>query len=69
MAPAASNGVGNVWVKLWQDAGTTTNWAVDKLIAAKGRHYIYIPNVAPGKYLLKPEMLSMLSTLSLVEIH
>ncbi|KAI5858942.1 glycosyl hydrolase family 61-domain-containing protein [Tricharina praecox] len=59
IAPAAYNGAGNVWVKLWQDAGTTANWAVDKLIAAKGRHYIYIPDVAPGKYLLKPEMLTL----------
>ncbi|RPB03987.1 hypothetical protein L873DRAFT_1840820 [Choiromyces venosus 120613-1] len=39
IAPASSNGACPVWVKLWQDAGTTSNWGVDKLIAAKGRHY------------------------------
>lgn len=25
IAPAATNGAGAVWVKLWQDAGTTTD--------------------------------------------
>jgi len=59
IAPAASNGAGNVWVKLWQDAGTTSNWGVDKLIGAKGKHYITIPNLTPGKYLLRPELITL----------
>lgn len=59
IAPAASNGAGAVWVKLWEDAGTTSNWGVDKLINARGKHYIYLPNLTPGKYLLRPELITL----------
>lgn len=59
IAPAAGNGAGPVWTKLWQDAGTTSNWGVDKLIAGKGKHYIYIPDLPAGKYFVRPELITL----------
>lgn len=78
IAPAASNGKGAVWTKLWHDAGKgmsskramrrriSTNtviapndWAVDRLIKNKGKHWIKIPNIPAGKYLLRPELLTL----------
>lgn len=59
LAPASSNGVGNVWVKIAQDGYSGGSWAVDKLIAAKGQHTITLPaNLANGEYLLRDEILA-----------
>ncbi|KAJ3035888.1 hypothetical protein HK097_003995, partial [Rhizophlyctis rosea] len=58
-APGASNGAGNVWVKLWQDGVAPNNWAVDRLIAARGRHWFKVPALAPGKYLFRPELFTL----------
>ncbi|CAE6387216.1 unnamed protein product [Rhizoctonia solani] len=58
IAPTSSNGAGNVWVKLYQE-GYNGNWAVDKLIAARGKHSIRIPNIAAGNYLLRPELITL----------
>ena len=53
MAPAASNGAGNVWTKLYENGYENGKWAVDRLIASKGQHWITVPNVAAGEYLLR----------------
>lgn len=59
LAPAASNGVGNVWVKIAQDGYSGGSWAVDKLKAANGAHTITLPaNLANGDYLLRDEILA-----------
>ncbi|KAJ3039840.1 hypothetical protein HDV00_011749 [Rhizophlyctis rosea] len=59
IAPASSNGSGPVWVKIYEDGGNPSSWGVDKLIAARGRHYINLPNLAPGKYLIRPELITL----------
>ncbi|KAJ3049749.1 hypothetical protein HK097_009292 [Rhizophlyctis rosea] len=59
IAPASSNGSGPVWVKIYEDGGSPSSWGVDKLIAARGRHYINLPNLAPGKYLIRPELITL----------
>nr|ALN96977.1 auxiliary activity 9 [Panus similis] len=61
IAPAASNGQGNVWVKLFEDAYNVTNstWAVDRLITAHGQHSVVVPHVAPGDYLFRAEIIAL----------
>lgn len=58
IAPADSNGAGNVWVKIAQD-GFDGKWGVEKLLANRGKHSAKIPNVAAGKYLLRPEIIAL----------
>ncbi|QRV94310.1 glycoside hydrolase family 61 protein [Ceratobasidium sp. AG-Ba] len=59
IAPAASNGAGNVWVKIYSSKGSGSNWAVDQLIASHGQHTVKIPNIAAGKYLLRAEVIAL----------
>ncbi|KZS89481.1 glycoside hydrolase family 61 protein [Sistotremastrum niveocremeum HHB9708] len=56
IAPTASNGSGDVWVKLWSQAYVNGSWATDDMIAAHGQHSIYIPNIEAGAYLLRAEI-------------
>ncbi|KAG9085706.1 hypothetical protein FS749_004213 [Ceratobasidium sp. UAMH 11750] len=58
IAPTASNGEGPVWVKLF-DQGFTNDWATNYLIAAKGHVTITLPDLAPGEYLLRPEIIAL----------
>ena len=49
------------WTKIWSDGLTDGKWAVDKLIAGsyngkKGQHDLTLPNLAPGDYVLRPEI-------------
>ncbi|KAG8705717.1 hypothetical protein FRC09_002791 [Ceratobasidium sp. 395] len=46
IAPASSNGNGNVWVKIYSEKGSGATWGVDKLIASHGQHSVRIPNIA-----------------------
>jgi len=59
IAPTSSNGSGNVWVKLFQDSYSGSQWGVDKLIAARGQHTVTIPNLPAGNYLLRPELITL----------
>ncbi|KAF2272411.1 uncharacterized protein EI97DRAFT_346170, partial [Westerdykella ornata] len=59
IAPAASNGEGNVWLKLAEEGFANGKWAVDNLIANRGKHSIVLPNLAPGEYLLRPEIIAL----------
>lgn len=59
IAPASSNGNGNVWVKLAQEGYANGKWAVDNLIANRGKHSVTLPNLAPGDYLLRPEIIAL----------
>jgi lytic cellulose monooxygenase (C1-hydroxylating) len=61
IAPAANNGDGNVWVKLAEEGydASTKTWAVDKLIKNRGKHDVTLPNLAPGDYLLRPEIIAL----------
>ncbi|KAH7394057.1 endoglucanase-like protein II [Phaeosphaeria sp. MPI-PUGE-AT-0046c] len=51
------------WTKLWEDKSSGT-WAVDKLLAGsytgkKGQHKMKMPALAPGEYILRPEILAL----------
>ncbi|TCD63847.1 hypothetical protein EIP91_004889 [Steccherinum ochraceum] len=61
IAPTASNGTGEVWVKIFEDAydNSTATWAVDRLITAHGQHSVIIPEVASGDYLLRAEIAAL----------
>ncbi|KAG8721019.1 hypothetical protein FRC08_016329 [Ceratobasidium sp. 394] len=59
IAPASSNGAGNVWVKLFSAKGSGSTWAVDQLIASHGQHSVKIPNIAAGQYLLRAEIVAL----------
>ncbi|GJE95537.1 glycoside hydrolase family 61 protein [Phanerochaete sordida] len=54
-APAASNGSGPVWVKLFEDT-YTSSWAVDRLITAHGQHTVLVPDLPAGDYLFRAEI-------------
>merc|ERR1712098_677790 len=49
---------GRGWVKLYED-GYNGQWAVERLRANGGRHGITIPDIAPGKYLLRAEIIAL----------
>lgn len=60
MAPTASNGAGNVWVKLAEEGYDGTTWAVTKLKTNNGQHSITLPStLAAGDYLLRPEIIAL----------
>lgn len=60
IAPTASNGAGDVWVKLAESGLNAGTWAVDTLIANKGKHDFTLPSVlAPGNYLVRPEIIAL----------
>lgn len=55
IAPAATNGSGPVWVKIFEDT-YTTSWAVDRLITAHGQHTVIVPDIPAGNYLFRAEI-------------
>ncbi|KAF2731064.1 endo-beta-1,4-glucanase D [Polyplosphaeria fusca] len=59
IAPTESNGEGDVWVKLAEEGFADGKWAVDNLIANKGKHSITLPDLAAGEYLLRPEIIAL----------
>lgn len=60
IAPTASNGEGDVWVKLAEDGYDGSSWAVEKLIANKGKHDVTLPStLADGEYLIRGEIIAL----------
>lgn len=59
MAPAESKGEGEVWVKIQEEGLTGSTWAVDKFYDNKGLVDVTIPNLAPGNYYLRPEIIAL----------
>ncbi|PVH83652.1 carbohydrate-binding module family 1 protein [Cadophora sp. DSE1049] len=60
IAPTASNGAGDVWVKLAEDGYDGSKWAVQKLIANKGKHDVTLPStLADGDYLVRGEIIAL----------
>ncbi|KAJ3553833.1 hypothetical protein NP233_g12556 [Leucocoprinus birnbaumii] len=55
IAPAS----GDNWTKLFSDGYSNGSWGVDKLIAARGKHTITIPQVPAGDYLLRAEIVAL----------
>ncbi|KAH7085484.1 endoglucanase-like protein II [Paraphoma chrysanthemicola] len=61
MVYASKAGSSLSWTKLWEDGWDGKSWAVDKLIAGsytgkKGQHKMTLPKLAPGEYILRPEI-------------
>ncbi|RPB17541.1 glycoside hydrolase family 61 protein [Morchella conica CCBAS932] len=60
IAPASSNGNGAVWTKIASEGLSGGVWAVDKLIANKGRHSVTIPSwLKAGDYLIRAEIIGL----------
>jgi cellulase len=56
----SDSGAGNVWFKIYEDGLVNGVWAVDRLIANRGRVDITIPSdIAPGNYLLRGELIAL----------
>jgi len=56
----SETGSGNVWFKIYEDGFSNGQWAVDRLLANKGRVDVTIPSdIAPGNYLLRGEILAL----------
>ncbi|KAF1839685.1 hypothetical protein BDW02DRAFT_563739 [Decorospora gaudefroyi] len=52
------------WTKIAEDGWDGKSWAVDKLIAGSytgkpGQHKFKLPKVAPGEYIIRPEIIAL----------
>lgn len=55
-----TDGTGGLWTKIAEEGYDGTKWAVDKLIAAKGKADFTIPStLAAGKYLIRQEIIGL----------
>ncbi|KAJ2502838.1 hypothetical protein GGH96_000708, partial [Coemansia sp. RSA 1972] len=62
MALADTNGVGDVWFKIFEDGYDSSSnvWGVDTLIKNNGKVDLVIPaDIAPGKYLVRTEIIAL----------
>ncbi|KAF3047209.1 hypothetical protein E8E11_004095 [Didymella keratinophila] len=64
MVYASKAGSSYSWTKIWEDGYSGGKWAVDKLIAGSytgkaGQHDMTLPNLAPGDYVLRPEIIAL----------
>lgn len=59
IAPAESEGKGAVWTKIFEEGLSGGKWAVDNFIANKGAITIDLPNLAPGDYWIRPEVIGL----------
>ncbi|KAL4893235.1 putative endo-beta-1,4-glucanase D [Aspergillus ambiguus] len=59
MAPTEKGSAGNGWVKIAEDGYTDGTWAVETLIANRGKHSITVPDVPAGNYLFRPEIIAL----------
>ncbi|EUC36210.1 lytic polysaccharide monooxygenase [Bipolaris zeicola 26-R-13] len=59
MAEASTNGIGNVWTKIWEDGFKDGKFGVDRFYDNKGLISIKLPNVKPGKYWIRPELIGL----------
>jgi cellulase len=60
IAPTSSDGTGAAWTKLAESGYSDGKWAVDVLIANRGKHSVVLPSsLAPGDYLLRAEIIAL----------
>ncbi|EAU32052.1 hypothetical protein ATEG_07790 [Aspergillus terreus NIH2624] len=59
MAPTEKGSAGSGWVKIAEDGYSNGKWAVDTLIANRGKHSITVPDVPAGEYLFRPEIIAL----------
>jgi cellulase len=59
MASADTKGQGAVWTKIWEDGFKDGKFGVDRFYDNKGLIEIKVPNVKPGNYWIRPEMIGL----------
>ena len=60
IADASTNGEGGVWHKIFEDGlSPDGSWAVDRFRANNGLMTIDLPDLAPGDYLIRPEIIAL----------
>ncbi|CAA9962645.1 Glyco hydro 61 domain containing protein [Pyrenophora teres f. maculata] len=59
IAKADSKGQGAVWTKIYEDGLTGGKWGVENFIANKGLIEVSLPNLEPGSYLIRPEVIGL----------
>jgi cellulase len=64
MVYASKAGSSYSWTKLWEEGLVGGKWAVEKMLAGtytgkKGQHEVTLPNLAPGDYVLRPEIIAL----------
>lgn len=60
LAPTKSNGAGDVWVKVAENGYDGKTWAVQTLIANKGKWDFTLPStLADGDYLIRGEIIAL----------
>ncbi|KAL2814361.1 glycosyl hydrolase family 61-domain-containing protein [Aspergillus cavernicola] len=59
MAPTEEGSAGSNWVKIYEDGYTDGTWAVETLVANKGKHSVTVPDVPAGDYLFRPEIIAL----------
>ncbi|KAL4794123.1 glycosyl hydrolase family 61-domain-containing protein [Aspergillus venezuelensis] len=59
MAPTEAGSAGSGWVKIAEDGYADGTWAVETLVANKGKHSITVPDVPAGDYLFRPEIIAL----------
>lgn len=60
IAPRSSEGNGAVWTKIAEDGFSNGQWAVERLIANKGKYDVKLPaSLATGDYLLRAEIIAL----------
>ncbi|KAL4959280.1 putative endoglucanase [Aspergillus stella-maris] len=59
MAPTESGSAGSGWVKIAEDGYADGTWAVETLVANKGKHSVTVPDVPAGDYLFRPEIIAL----------
>lgn len=59
IAPTAQGAAGSNWVKIYEDGYNNGQWAVERLRANTGRHAITVPDIIPGTYLLRAEIIAL----------
>jgi cellulase len=59
IAPTEKGTAGSGWVKIAEEGYSNGKWAVDNLIANRGKHSITVPDIPAGEYLLRPEIIAL----------
>ncbi|KAL4957093.1 glycosyl hydrolase family 61-domain-containing protein [Aspergillus filifer] len=59
MAPTETGADGSGWVKIAEDGYADGTWAVETLVANKGKHSVTVPDVPAGEYLFRPEIIAL----------
>ncbi|KAL4885395.1 endo-beta-1,4-glucanase D [Aspergillus karnatakaensis] len=59
LAPAEAGSAGSNWVKVYEDGYADGTWAVETLVANRGKHSVVVPDIPAGDYLFRPEIIAL----------